>query len=1121
MGVQNLDVISPPDGVLNWTTERPRPVYVARWENDGAGGTTDYTVLHEWDTNISFATGNLIQDSNTTPDSTTFQDIGVPPSDLGPAGTVWYYRYTVTDNDDAGALVLAANLEITLQDPIDAKRKLSHSVNIGGGFQDGGPDDPKYLKSALYTLMNVTTDVPIPFIFSIDPILGAQGDAVTIRGQGFDNVARDWSAVARLYDSPELDGSYVSMTETDFTAGATEDVMVVTIPNGSTSGWVVIMNEAPAEQFSNTKQLGVTINEPNEDAGWYVEVYDRLNVTKKDIGLTVLDAYFKPVMNSIGTGYIDVPIDDVAIPYIFSQETKETSLLHVYLDGLFRYAFFADTMSHTYDEEGVIASVRIQGLGMEAVADRSAIGNADHPSSPSLTPTWVYGSNENFFRNPSFEDNLVILKNGGGEDGNTDAGTPEGWTGFGDLNSYEGVKDSANSRTDEWYIRVDPNAYHSGIKQSFPCEPSKQYHVWSYVKDPTAAGMRVTMSLAGADDMTATATYVNNYEYKQKWYAELDNVARNGSGDGTPGGSTDGSWQRMDIEIKSGKEQTSIEISIQADHHTSASINVPFWIDDVEIEGFGLGMNPWVAFDADQHATSSFVLSRTLGYGGSETSCKINGIFRYAGIEQTVTLNPSTKYTATIHGLTYSQNAGDVWSFAARDADDDTLYGDLRDEAPGANGLWKAFEFVFETPENGGEPIEIDMRFVYTGTDNPPPFYIDGATLVPGEPPSKAGVILDAILAKIQARGELTYLQTSYTAEKDSRGYDWPAPLSLDIAPTETLYGFLQRLVALGHEWSIVPVNFEEGGNTDFMLNVYTARALNSNTGLGLNYAIDSPEEAPVIMPSDATIGGRVVKQVNMPNTVIVSSPDGVWTQAYQEDFGDYVAGFGSISEYITAGSGIDSTTLSKFAEARLAELKAQEAAVQLNMQRSSNMRPWLHFGIGTSILVDIEPYFTPTDYQRVRSIATTLSGEGTDVTFVIDLSKVLYEDEMSLYAKIAQLSERAPADIQGQGAGRASSSGSVVTVTKSTSTSSTSTGVHEHELDSNEVTNKATSGDVSGSLPGPLSVIGIKGIPVDSEVPVGVSDLVLVYDRDAKAFVITDVGDLVKYRTTFLLGGM
>jgi len=270
VGVQNLALLNPPDGIVDWPLRIIRPQFLAYWENNGAGGTVDYTVLHEWDTSAGFASGNYMSDSNTTPDAATFTDVGIPPSDMGPDGTLWYYRFTVTDNDDSGNLTLAANVEITFEDaihqkrklsspvavtpnfaageiddPINAKRYLYSPINVGPGWATGLADDTHTHKRKLYSPVEVTTDVPIPYIYRIIPTIVDTGDALIIQGQGFDNVARDWSAVARLYDNPDpeaVGATFVTLTELSFSAGATQDELIVQIPGGAQTGWVVVKN---------------------------------------------------------------------------------------------------------------------------------------------------------------------------------------------------------------------------------------------------------------------------------------------------------------------------------------------------------------------------------------------------------------------------------------------------------------------------------------------------------------------------------------------------------------------------------------------------------------------------------------------------------------------------------------------------------------------------------------------------------------------------------------------------------------------------------------------------------------------------------------------------------------
>lgn len=228
MALTSVSIMSPPTGAA-W------PTLLLSGEVYFAGGTGPFDVLHEWDTVNTFDSVNLITDSNTG--VTSSKNVGTPPSNMGPIGTTWYYRVTVTDTDDSASLSSSIHT-IDFMDPDLEYRWLYVEHNIGI-VQGTDPDQPRFL----YVNNNITSDVPVPWIRSIAPSLGSHGDTVVIYGQGFDNAARDWDCEARLYDSLELDGSYTVMAEVDFTAGAEEDVLTVTIPGGSSSGWLVVVND--------------------------------------------------------------------------------------------------------------------------------------------------------------------------------------------------------------------------------------------------------------------------------------------------------------------------------------------------------------------------------------------------------------------------------------------------------------------------------------------------------------------------------------------------------------------------------------------------------------------------------------------------------------------------------------------------------------------------------------------------------------------------------------------------------------------------------------------------------------------------------------------------------------
>ena len=223
----------------NFASPHPRPQGIVRW----TGGVGPINVTHQWDTVNTFDSVDLITDVNT---SVSSPDIGVPPSDMS-AGT-WYYRAQVTDTNDADTQTSNTHT-FQVIDPQDRLQFQYINLNVGANFEAGVDGDPDDLDRFLYVNSNVLTGVPVPFIDSIAPSLISQGGTLIIYGRGFDNAARDWGCVARLYDSPELDGSYVSLPEVayvDSSATGDQDILTVTVPGGSSSGWVVVANDSGA-----------------------------------------------------------------------------------------------------------------------------------------------------------------------------------------------------------------------------------------------------------------------------------------------------------------------------------------------------------------------------------------------------------------------------------------------------------------------------------------------------------------------------------------------------------------------------------------------------------------------------------------------------------------------------------------------------------------------------------------------------------------------------------------------------------------------------------------------------------------------------------------------------------
>ena len=1153
MVASSVTLVSPPDG---FNTYDARPATSVIW----SGGVGPFNVRYEWDDNAAFPSPiTVLNSSVTSPDS------AVPTSDLGTAD--WYLRVTVIDTDDSGELqdpvtyhtltfgdvntsprylTLDQNIGVGFSsglgdgDPVDNARYLILDQNIGVGFATGlGDNSPNDPPRFLTLDQNIDATQPCPFLEYITPTLQNQGGTVILTGTGFGALQTTYATEVRLHSSDDLGSPFVIMTASSWS----EDEISVTVPSGGSTGWVAVVhtNVGATCPGSSTKLLQIVAIPADPDMGWFTKAVDKENNDIAGISaipFNVTKSSFKKTMNAIGTGSIEIPLGDTAtLESIIDPLMRKGTLIRSYINNRMRYGWFAEKLTHRLDGEGNVIA-RITGRGMEVVALWTKVGPNDYPASPSLSPTWQYGSNENLVLNPGFDNEATnpTLVNPGGEEGNDVDGNLFGWTQRGsNVTSFTSVNDAVEARTGDWYIRIDASDNHSGIEQSIPVLPNRVYHIQAYVKESTAAGMRVTLAIGGADDIAATATYPNNYIFNSEVMAELDNVARNPASNGCPGGSSDGTWQVLDVEVMTGNEQTSLTVAIQDDHHGVCvpEVHVPFYVDDVLIEGWGVGIEPWVAFDVANHASNSFRLVSSPTLSASPYALKLNPLGQFAGVEQVIAVNPGTTYTATIWAQMVGPLVDDYCRLVIRENDtDQTLIATTINQVPNAV-VFIEYTVTFTTSPTTSEII---FRFAYTGPNNPTPIYVESASLQPGKPAAVAGIILNDVLDKMALSGKLTYLSRTWTATKDSKGVPWPRELSLDIEPTESLFVLLSRIVALGHEWEIVPTNFAEGNDTGFELNVFTARLFNSLSGVGNNWI--NSLDGPVINPTVATVSGNVVKTSFNVNKVMGIGNDGVWSEVEQFPFETidipaldpaplgYKDSFGIVEDVISV-SASDSTTVSKFSEARLIDEKGKELVLQVDMMNASTTsRPFLNFGVGDSVPVDMPPTKPNppddstgfyADLQRVRAIQANLSGEGSDITFSVDIDRVVYEEEFMWLALIAQLTERAPSNNTGVGTGLVSGS----TPSSPSSQAPQAASPHTHGLNTTQITGKTTSGDVSGTLPGPITVNKIKGKPISGTIPIatGPGKIVMVFDPGLNSWVPVEFD--TSFASRFLLGGM
>lgn len=1085
MTVTTVTILTLPDNIFYSEEFSVRPEMRVAW----TGGVGAFDVLHEWDTVDTFDSIDLITDNNT---SVTSPDDGVPPSDLG-GDKSWFYRATVHDNDDAGDVTapVTGGREIIFYPSLDNERFHYLQANIIPGFGVGEPDDKLNHDRFLYLYTNATTDQPCPWIQSVAPSLQTVGSSITVIGDSFGATQPTYSGEVRIYDSPGFGGSHVTCTPTAWS----DTEVTATIPAGAASGFVTVVHTGgtPTCSGSNQKFLTVLATEPDPEAGWWVEFFDFKNINPILFSHTgtqpaVASAQIVPAMNDIGNGFIEIPFDQLElIDELIDPENNVASFVRVYIDGRYRYGFYTDDSNPPVVDIGA-QTVRIGGDGMESIAKRGTVRPFDHPAQPSSQPTWIYGSTDNFIKNPGFEDDVDILNNPGAEEGNTDEGGIIGWGPVGNnLVSAVAINDGLNAYEGDWYIEVDTTRAHSGIKQSVSVEGGRVYHIRVRVREPIGGGGRITLVASGSPDMLGTGTYPNNYEYQGEWFAELDNVARHPSGSGCPGGAANGSWQVMDIEIQTAAEQTSLEIQIIDDHHSSCALSIhnKFWVDDLTIEGWGLGLSPWEAFQPSTHENDSFRLNPDDVIPGSQYSAELNPQVKFAGYEQTIDVGPNTKFTFQATGYIIVQAANDRWTLEIARTDTGAILKQHHIDPP-SGPFTLNFQVILVMPS---DVDRIDVRLVYSGPNNPDPIWLDNFSMVPGEPPSTPGTIMLDILDPIQARGSIDFLDTtSFDAERDSLGNLWFGLVSFDIEPGSTVFDVLSRLVALGYEWEIVPVNFRAGGDTGVQLNIYNNRSFGS--GIGIDQTLDERDSIVLAVGNKSVSGGSHQKRAYTPNTVFAIDQDGNWSIAETSDIVADLAAFGRIERHMNVTSG-DTDTLAEFASTAIDEEEEKAFASKYDFTRDDVLRPFLHFGIGDSVFEDPEPNGDRRT-KRIRAITADLAGEGTEITYTVDLSRVFFKDEAAVLAAINQLLERAPGDTTGVGTGSVttSSTGFVQTIVTGQTTP------HTHELDGPEITDKVATGDVGGTLPGPLTVRRLQNQPIAATAPSTKS--VWVYDEEA-----------------------
>lgn len=332
---------------------------------------------------------------------------------------------------------------------------------------------------------------------------------------------------------------------------------------------------------------------------------------------------------------------------------------------------------------------------------------------------------------------------------------------------------------------------------------------------------------------------------------------------------------------------------------------------------------------------------------------RINGLTRYAGIQQIVQVEPGLKYQASI--WVFTSDATERFKFVMRASfDDGDASGFAQISGNAVASTWTQFAFEFTVPTNVDTLV---FRFAATGNDNPVPFWVDDAELIEGEAATTPGDIMQVLLDDAavdhvaDARGPiLDWVDySSFDAVNDSNNDPWVIDEMSFTAQLGQSYGqVLDEMVNRGVEWDLVAKATPSGGKTHD-LHLYNKGGRDDNPATAIN-----------------------VRQGISNATVIDRHPDYTavlveGSEILYEDESAAATNFGRKEKFIAARDTADLATLTLLGdEAFLAEAANRRAITANVIETLDHPRPGVHYRPGDRLWMQFPGLMPEREERRV-----------------------------------------------------------------------------------------------------------------------------------------------------------
>lgn len=411
-----------------------------------------------------------------------------------------------------------------------------------------------------------------------------------------------------------------------------------------------------------------------------------------------------------------------------------------------------------------------------------------------IQPDWEWGSPNAFLGNPGLED---------AQDGSTgwESGTLEGWQATPDSgvdweapDSLQVINDPSEARTGSFCVEINGDTYHSGMRKLFTAAKNSRITASVWINSHTT-GKRITAGMTVGTG--AVVHHTNGFIYSGIALAELGNVARNPAANGLPGGSTSGSYQKIDIDVTLGTNQTDFYFVVYYDHHDGSDGPI-FYVDDFTISGGTFGMEPWEPRNSTMEIEDTFPIRN----GDASLCVTTNGTGSYTdGIKQNEVdgLTIGVLYTL---GFWVSQGTGsdqDLKATIQTLGGGTTLASGSAITVPDGLGTWT---FVYIEWIATQETVQVSLVAQSSSSIT---FYMDDSSFAPGMVFTTLGDILQVLLADAIARGSLDWLKIDgFDAALDWDGVPWTnQAVSVRVNRGRTFKQTLDLLWDYGLEWRV------------------------------------------------------------------------------------------------------------------------------------------------------------------------------------------------------------------------------------------------------------------------------------------------------------------------------